>query len=160
MLFGNVVGDKLGTPNSPVPNLILPGVKEYELSAQLGDIYLVGYCDHYCPLTKVLHENKTSDNPTAWDQARVNEHTQLDMYALMLYLRDKVKPEDITMYLNFIPVERGPDMIYRVPQPPVYKQFKTRRITRDILAYAAYITTTVKEMEAYYHNRIKNEPLI
>lgn len=160
MLFGNVVGDTLGTPDSLVPDLILPGVKEYELSASLGDIFLVGYCDHYDPETKTLHENKTSDNPTRWDQKKVDAHPQLDMYALMLYLRDKVKPEDITMYLNFIPVERGADMIYRVPQPPVYHQFPTKRNTAQILKYAKYVTDTVKDMEAYYHNRIKTEPLL
>ncbi len=153
MEFGNIVGDSIGTSQSLVPDLVPPGVKEYELSAKLGDIILIGFADHYCPDTKVLHENKTSDNPTRWDQAKVDKHTQLDMYALMLFLKEKTKPEEITMFLNFIPVVRGGDMIYRVPEPVIYHQFPTKRTTADILRYATYITNTVKKMEEYYVTR-------
>ena len=155
MEFGTVVGDSIGTPGSLVPELVPPGVKEFELSASLGPIRIVGYADHYCPNTLVLHENKTSDKPDRWDQKKVDEHPQLTMYALMLYLRDKVKPEEIKMFLNFIPVERGSDMHYRVPEPVVFHQFETRRTTTDILRYAAYVTDTVKQMEEYYNLRMK-----
>jgi hypothetical protein len=149
MLYGNVVGDSIGTAGSLVPSLQPPGVKEYELRAQLGDIFIVGYCDHYDPATKTLHENKTSDNLKRWDQQKVDEHKQLDMYALMLYLRDKTIPEEVTMYLNFIPVVRGGDMIYTLPQPPVYQQFATRRTTKQVLMFATELVHVVKEMEAY-----------
>lgn len=154
MLFGNVVGDSIGTPDSLVPSLVPPGVKEYALSATLGDIILIGYADHYCPETRVLHENKTSDNHARWDQKKVDNHKQLDMYALMLFLREKVKPEDITMQLNFIPVLYGGDMVYKVPDPAYYIAFPTSRTTADILRYATYITSTVKEMADYYEARI------
>ena len=59
--FGSVVGDSIGTPNSLVPNLVPPGVKEYELSATLGAIRVIGFADHFCPKTKVLHENTKPD---------------------------------------------------------------------------------------------------
>lgn len=157
MEFGTVVGDSIGTPGSLVPALIPPGVKEFELSANLGPIRIVGYADHYCPDTRVLHENKTSDNPTRWDQKKVDGHGQLTMYALMLYLRDKVKPEEIQMFLNFIPVERGSDMVYKMPEPVVFHQFKTKRTTLDIVNYGIYIKKTVAAMEEYYNERIKIE---
>lgn len=153
MLFGNVVGDSIGTAGSLVPSLQPPGVKEYELHATLGDLPIIGFCDHYCPDTKTLHENKTSDNLKRWDQAKVDDHKQLDMYALMLYLKHKVKPEEITMYLNFIPVVRGGDMVYTIPTPPMYHPFPTKRTTKQILMFAAELVATVKEMEAYYNER-------
>nr|MBP6946294.1 hypothetical protein [Candidatus Paceibacterota bacterium] len=79
MLFGNTVGDTLGTPNSMVPSLEkhLVGLKEYELKTTLNGMTLIGYADHYCPCTKVLNENKTSENKNRWNQTLVDLHGQL-----------------------------------------------------------------------------------
>lgn len=153
MEFGSLVGDSIGTEKSMVPHLRPPGVKEYELRANLDDIFLVGYADHYCPETLTLHENKTSDNPKRWTQAKVDKHPQLDMYALLLYLQDQVTPEDLTMQLNFIPVERGGDMIYRMPEQPIYHGFETRRTTQHIIDYVRYVQDTVKKMKEYVKDK-------
>lgn len=149
MEFGNIVGDSIGTPQSLVPDLQPPGVKEYKLTGNVGDIYLIGFADHYCDKTLVLHENKTSDNLNRWDQAKVDGHRQIDMYLLLLFLDQKIRPEEVTCYLNFIPVERGGDMQYKMPEPPVYKQFKTSRTGVDLLKYAQYIEDTVGLMEEF-----------
>jgi hypothetical protein len=153
MEFGNVVGDSIGTPNSLVPALTPPGVKEYKLTGNIGDIHMIGFADHYCDKTLVLHENKTSDNPNRWNQKKVDEHPQLTMYLLLLFLSEKIKPEQVKLYLNFIPVERGGDMLYRVPNPPVFKQFTTHRNGVDLLKYSQYVTDTVKAMEQYVYDR-------
>jgi len=150
MLYGTVVGDSIGTPDTLVPSLIPPGVKEYEMNAVIDGVPIVGYADHYCPDTLFLSENKTSDNPKRWDQKKVDDHGQLTMYALMLFLRDKIKPEDIQMQLNFIPVLRGGDMVYRMPEPPTYQPFRTKRSTLDIVKYAQYIRDLIIEMERFY----------
>lgn len=149
MLMGNRVGDSIGTVGSLVPDLVPPGVKEYALDAQLGDVRIVGYADHYCTDTRTLHENKTSDKLDRWDQKKVDEADQLTMYALMLFLRDKIQPEDITMYLNFIPVKVDGAWIYSMPEVPTFTQFKTKRTTKDILKYSGYVLKTVKDMEQY-----------
>lgn len=151
MLFGNTVGDTLGTPTSMIPALIYPGVKEFALRANLGPIHLVGYCDAYCPDTKVLTENKTSATKDRWTQAKVDAHPQLTMYCLMLYLKDLVKPEEVTINLNFIPV-RTVGFDFELPKPPKFQTFATSRTTRDILEYAVYIQHTVKLMEEYILN--------
>jgi len=149
MLFGSLVGDSIGTPDSLVPALVPPGVKEYALSATLGDIPLVGYADHWCATTRTLSENKTSSKQGQWNQKKVDAHGQLTMYALMLFLREKVKPEDVTFILNFIPVEIGGDFNYRMPDPVVVHSFETRRTTQEILEYSAYILKTVALMDKY-----------
>lgn len=153
MEYGNVVGDSIGTKDSLVPELQPPGVKEYKLNGNIGDIYLVGYADHYCEKTLVLHENKTSDNLKRWTQKKVDDHKQIDMYLLLLFLDQQIKPDQVECYLNFIPVERGGDMLYKMPEPPVFHQFKTTRTDVDLLRYAAYIEDTVKEMEEYVTSR-------
>jgi hypothetical protein len=153
MLMGNKIGDSIGTPDSLVPDLVPPGVKEFELHAKLGDISIVGFCDHFDMETKTLHENKTSSTKDRWTQKKVDEHPQLTMYCLMLFLQHKIKPEDITIYLNFIPVEEQGDFTLALPNPPKFTQFKTRRTTRQILEYAVYVQETVKKMDEYVLNR-------
>jgi hypothetical protein len=152
MLFGSLVGDSIGTDTSMVPTLVPPGVKEYELSATLWGIPLVGYADHYCPDTRVLHENKTSATRDRWTQKKVDEHTQLTMYCLLLWLRDKVKPEDVRIQLNFIPVRQA-GVQFKLPDPPTYTPFTTTRTMLDILEYTSYLKKTLVEMERYVQSR-------
>jgi len=148
MVFCNTVGDTLGLPESMVPDLDLPGIKEYELEAKFDGIRLVGYCDHYDPDNKILNENKTSVTRDRWTQKMVDEHPQLTMYCFMLYLTYKVKPEDVTIYLNFIKVKKA-GLKLKLHNPPQYVRFKTKRTMRDVLMHGAYSQKTLKEMEEY-----------
>lgn len=157
MQAGTLIGDSIGTPKSLIPALVPPGVKEYELRASLGDIHIVGYCDHYCPETRVLHENKTSTNRKKWNQKSVDAHKQLDMYALMLFLTHDVRPEDLTIYLNYIPVIEGQDMRYYLPNPVEFYQYPTKRTEKHIVEMAQYIEDTVKEMEAFIEQRMSTQ---
>lgn len=151
MRFGNVVGDSLGTPESMVPllNPSLVGVKEFELHAPLNGLSLIGYADHYCPETKVLNENKTSVNLTRWDQDKVDNHHQLTMYALMLMITHKTKPEDVEMWLNFIPVRETQSFEMEIVDPALFHRFPTKRTTKQCLEFGASISKTLKEMEKY-----------
>lgn len=153
MEIGNVIGDSIATENSLVPDLNPPGIKEYPLTAQLGDIYLVGYCDHWCPNTLELNENKTAVNPKKWTKSSVDKHGQLTMYCLMLFLKYGIVPEDITIWLNYIRVIEGPDMRYYLPSPIELKRFQTKRTGEDIAKYTEYIIQTVADMEEYVINR-------
>jgi len=153
MIAGNKFGDMIGTKEFPIPELQDIGTKEYKLEGNIDDIYMVGYADGYDPYKLILHENKTSDNLNRWNQKKVNEHGQLTMYLLLLYLSEKVKPEEVTVFLNFIPLERGGDMIYRLPEPAVYHQFPTKRTGVQLLQYAQYIADTVKAMDEYVKTR-------
>lgn len=152
MKAGSIIGDSIGTPNSLIPELNPPGVKEYELRASLGDIHMVGYCDHYDPETKVLHENKTSTNRKKWNQKSVDTHKQLDMYALMLFLTHDVLPEEIQMYLNYVRVIEGQDMHYYLPDPVEFVQYPTKRTAQHLVDMAKYIEKTVAEMCGYAQN--------
>lgn len=148
MEYGNFIGDRIGTLNNLVTGLEPAGTKEFELRANLGTIPIVGYADHYCSKTCVLNENKTSATKNRWTQKKVDEHSQLTMYCLMLFLQHKVKPEDVTIYLNFIPV-RTVGFNFELPNTPTFQTFQTKRTTFDIVKYAGYIQATVKEMDEY-----------
>jgi hypothetical protein len=151
MVFGNTVGDTLGTSESVVPNLnpFLIGDKEHELHVKMNQYSLIGYCDHYCPKEKVLNENKTSQNLGRWNKKEVDAHGQLTMYALMLLLRDKIQPEDIEMWLNFIPVRMNGAFELELISPDTFYRFPTKRTLQQVLQFGADIDTTIKEMEKY-----------
>jgi len=157
---GNIIGDSIGTEKSLVPDLQPLGVKEFRLEARLGDIYMVGYADHYCPDTKVLHENKTSTNRKKWTQGAVDKHKQLDMYCLMLALTHDVAPEDVELYLNYIPVIEGQDLRYYLPDPVEYKQFRTYRTTEQVHQFAKDIEQTVEDMHRYMVERQKKSDIV
>lgn len=149
MNAGNIIGDSIGTPHSLVPNLTPPGTKEFALNANLNGIYIVGYADHFCPVLRELHENKTSTNRKRWTQGTADKHKQFDMYCLMLALKHDIAPEDVTLYLNYIPVIEGQDMKYYLPNPAEYSQFRTYRTTEQITAFAKFIENTVADMHRY-----------
>jgi len=152
MIFGNVVGDTLGTPTSMVPSLAFhkKAIKEYKLNPKLGTLKLLGYCDFYTPAILHLDENKTSANPTKWNKMSVQKHDQLTMYALMLMLQDKVQPENLTMKLHYIPVEEHPiteDLF--LPNPEVFFSFPASRTLQQVLAFGNEIKLVRKAMKKY-----------
>jgi hypothetical protein len=155
MKAGNRIGDAIGTDQSPIPDLTPPGVKEYELRATWEDIPLVGFADHYCPDTNILHENKTSANRQRWTQSKVDQHHQLTMYAMLLELQHGIEPESVEMYLNFIPVR----LIGLTYQPEgTWRQFPTKRTRADVEAYKVYLLDKIDQMERYLQLRKLSTP--
>ena len=154
MLAGSRIGDSIGADNNEVPDLNPPGVKEYAIKGEVDGIYMIGYADHYCPDTLVLNENKTSTTKYRWNQKKTDEHPQLTMYALLLQIQDKVKPEDITMWLNFIPLElKGVDL---KPTGKV-KSYETRRTQEQVKEYVKQMKQTIEEMESYAQWRLAQD---
>ena len=149
MLFGNTVGESFATKKPMVKDIVRYKRMEYELKVKFDDIELIGYIDSYDPKKKLLREYKTSSSTKKWNQTSVNAHGQLTMYALMLFIQDKVKPEDLTIYLDYIPVEETFEGGMIISNPQKIYTFPTKRTTRDILAFGAYIRQVVQEMEEY-----------
>ena len=147
MLAGTTIGDQIGTETCPL-GLANIGIKEYALLGMVDDIKLVGYIDIYNPETKHLHENKTSPNVKRWNQRKADEHGQLTMYALLLEQQEGTPPEQIAMYLNFVPL-RLAGVTYTTYTPIVWKQYETRRTSEQVAAYKDYIRQTVKAMQEY-----------
>ena len=172
MKFGSKIGDAIGTPDCPIPDLNPPGVKEFKLSAKLGDIYIVGYADHFCPQTLVLNENKSTDNPNKWHPESVRLHRQFDIYALMLFFQYDIPPEDVSMYLNDVRTEKywvpkpghedlpeyllnehTADEAVRLKRPIEWYQHPTTRTGSDLKRYVKYVEKTVEAMWEYVSNR-------
>jgi len=146
MEYGKLVGERLASDPDFLPKVPRGDIYEYELNAKLGDVPYIGYIDAYTP-HHTLHEYKTSENKKRWTQATVDAHTQLDMYAMLLYLQHKVRPEDLTIALTYIPVRRKGDFTYECYGEP--KTFQTKRTLSGIMRYATYVEKLLKTMERY-----------
>ncbi len=143
--FGKRFGEaaEWGNPMAP---LTIYTYMEHCVKATLDGVELVGFLDSY-DKENLLAEYKTGVKK--WDQKRVDETGQLTYYALLLWLRDKKKPEDLKMVLEWVPTCFRPDLSYGFTDPAVVHTFETSRTMTDILKLGADILITRKAMEKY-----------
>ena len=147
MEFGSYIGKKLETDSAFLPEVPRQSTMEYKLHCPFGDIEIIGYCDSYGEL--VLREYKTSSNKNRWTQQSVDEHGQITMYLLMLYITQNIKPEDVKVVLTYIPVEDTFDNGMQLNKSIPIGHFETKRTIKDIIMFGVEINKTVKEMENY-----------
>lgn len=123
-------------------------VSEYKLSAELkteeGKIPLLGFLDtsHSDPADG-FREYKTGSQP--WTQRRVDNHGQLTLYALMVYLKHHRQVQ--RMHLDWLPTEKTDGRIVLTGE---IRSFSTERSMTDILAMAALVRRTAYEISAAY----------
>lgn len=147
MTFGSQVGKRIETDPTYIPQLPR-GIMEYELKATMNDIELIGYADSYNPETKELDEFKTG-GVSSWNKKKVESHDQLTFYALLLYLRNEAKPEDLTIRLHHMLTEEKGDFSIGFAKPFSLDTYTTKRTTRQVLMFASEILRVRKEMEEY-----------
>lgn len=153
MTFGSLVGKKIETNPKFLPMIPRHSIMEFPFKCKFGKIELVGFADTFCDKTfRKLGEFKTGKR--AWDQKRVDEHGQIDMYLLMNFVMHKVKPEEVEVQLVWMPtMERSDFSIFFVPDVvEKIKIFKTKRTMVDILRFGERINKTVKAMTKYAEN--------
>lgn len=147
MLFGKTVGERLASDPSYLPEVPRLPVFEKELRVMFGVLPLVGFVDAWCPDSLHLKEYKTGKK--AWDQKRADTHGQIDMYLLMLYITYRIRPEDVTCHLHWMPTQENGDFSISFVSPFRVESFKTKRTMTDILLFGARIKKTVEDMHSY-----------
>lgn len=153
MAFGFWVDTKL-----QVDPLFLPQVERYPIMqhgmrVSFDGIPLIGYADGWDPDTLRLKDDKTGKKK--WDKKRADETGQLTCYAFLLYLTEKIKPQDLQLYISWLPtVENGDFSIGFRDDPVVPVVLHTSRTMLDILQFGGRIKTTLALMEAYAQSRI------
>lgn len=122
--------------------------KEHKFNVMFSGIPLVGFADAFDENNfKKLDEVKTGKK--TWNQKRVNDHRQIDMYLLMNFITNKIKPEDVECTLYWIPTQNNGDFSISFVEPLKVKRFKTKRTLMDILNFGVYIKRIYREMEDY-----------
>ena len=157
MRFGKIIGERLASDPKFLPEVPRLSKFEHPFNVMFGKIPLVGYADSFCDKTnKKLYEYKTGVKK--WDQKRADEHGQIDMYLLMNYITNKIRPEEMQVKLVWLPTKRKEDGDFKVTidfvdgmKPQI---FSTKRTMQDILNFGARLNRVHKEMEDYAKSKI------
>lgn len=156
LTFGSFVDKKLQDDPKYLPTVERYPIMQHEMRIMFDGIPLVGFADGYSPNRKILADYKTGKK--AWTQKRADEIGQLTMYALMLYLIDKVKPGDMIFRIVWLPtVESGDFSIQFKDEPVKPKVFNTARSMLDILQFGQRIKVTLAAMQGYAQARLDEE---
>jgi len=154
MIFGKKIGTMLEKDPTFLPQIVRLSKMEHPFKVVFNKIQMVGYADTFCDKTfKALGEYKTGKK--AWTQKRVDEHGQIDMYLLMNWITNKIKPEDVDITLTWMPTEEtgGFEIVFVEPIESNIKVFKTKRTMMDIINFGNRIKKTVEEMNNYIKSK-------
>lgn len=82
--FGKGIAELIekGKHKELLPDLVMYEKPEFEMRVEVMGVPLLGFLDGYNPSENIFGEYKTGKHP--WDQARVQKHDQLTLYATML----------------------------------------------------------------------------
>lgn len=150
MTFGKIVGERLAADPKYLPHVKRYPIFEHEMRCTFGKIPLIGYADGWNPPVFNLGEYKTGKKK--WDQQRADEHGQITMYCLMLWIIDKIHPERITADLHWLPTQDMADFSISFIDESQIHSFTTKRTMKDVLEFGSRITRTYSAMEAYCKN--------
>jgi len=149
MQFGIDIGEKLATDQNFLPEVPRLDIYEQQLHGKIGDVVITGHMDAFSETKKAIGEYKTSTNPNKWTQEAVDNHGQITMYCLLVWLNYGIKPEELDLALtSILGVETG-DFKIVLPEPPVVKTFKTKRTMLDVLNFGVELKKIKKEMEEF-----------
>lgn len=152
--FGSMVDTKIQDDPKYLPHVVRYPILQHAMKGTFNGIPLIGFADAYRPrdgkLVPALRDYKTGRKP--WDQKRADETGQLTLYAFFLWMMNKIRPEDVELYIDWLPthIHEGevcfiePDHKKLVP-----KTFKTKRTMRQVLQFGQLINETWAAMEAY-----------
>lgn len=128
---------------------------EQKLQVRFGDIPLIGFIDNWDSVgQRGFRETKTGKKE--WTQKRANDHGQLRMYALMIYITYGINPESLEIYLDWFPTVENNDFTISLKNPPEIHTFRVKVTMRDILDFGAKINRIYAEMREYAEERIKD----
>ena len=151
--FGKMIDLKIQQDLTFMPALPRYEKMQHKMKVSFNGITLVGVPDgiNFTTTPKVLVDYKTGRN--AWTQKKAKETGQLLFYLLLIYITDKIKPEDFVCYIHWLPTklketgnfERKISLISETE----FQTFKVKHTMTDIMKFGVEITRIYKEMEKY-----------
>jgi hypothetical protein len=160
LIFGKRFSDSIieGKPLAPIT--LLPK-NEFEFQFRVCGIKCIGFADGFDDVSKKnLIEYKTGVKE--WTHDRVKKHGQIDFYLLANYVLYKIKPEDVSVALEWIPTKKihtqkmglsnNEYSIDFATNPPEVVRFETKRTLPEILTFAGFLGKTIGEMQKYVDN--------
>ncbi len=153
MLFGSMIGKKLEKDPAFLPEIVRHSKMEHPFKGIFSGYPMTGFADTFCDVSfKKLGEYKTGKS---WDQKKVDSHGQIDMYLLMNYMMNGVRPEEVEVTLWWLATREGADLSVDFVKDMKPVAFRTKRTMVQVLAFGARIERTVKAMQKYCDKRMK-----
>ena len=165
LIFGSYVDKKIQEDRKFLPKLVRYPILQHEMTGTFDNIPLLGYADTFRAPTEVvmgkkkvktdfkfdvlkpaIRDYKTGRKP--WDQKRADETGQLAMYLFMLYLRDKIQPEHVECYIDWLPTHIEDGKVAFIKKGDI-RTFKTKRSMHQVLIFGQRIKDTWAAMEEY-----------
>ncbi len=155
--FGKKIDEQLQDDPTFLPEIVRYSELQFEMRCKFDKFQLIGIADTYEPprvyksippknMLAKLRDYKTGRKP--WDQKRANETGQLTMYCLLLWQLFKIRPEDVELYIDWMPTHIHEGKIAFI-EPVKVKTFKTKRTMQQVLAFGQRIHDTILAMEQY-----------
>lgn len=116
---------------------------EKEIRESIEGIKLLGYLDSYCSKTHDLYEYKTGT--ALWTQSKVDKADQLTFYSMLIYLKYKIIPENISLIWAETTIEG--DLVQFTGN---VKRFETSRELADVLRMLARTKKVAREISEAY----------
>lgn len=157
MLFGNVIGQKLSSDPTFLPEVKRYNIFEKELTAliELEDkkIKLIGYLDSMDMDTKAFYEYKTSSSTTRWTQETAENTGQILFYMLLLWINYGIIPEDISCHLFYIPVRQKENFDMELSGEEV-QCFEVKHTSEEVVKFGKYIEKMHDRMIKYVEKKL------
>lgn len=152
MQFGSLIDKALQLDPTFLPHVPRYTHMQYELRTKFGAIPLVGYPDglELIPKKRTLADYKTGKAP--WTQKKADEAGQLTMYLLLLWIIEKIPPEEFECMIHWLPTKDNGDFSISLVDDTDLRTFYTSRTMVDILRFGQRINATYKAMEEYCKN--------
>lgn len=154
LAFGTWADLKIQNDKKFYPKLPRYAMLQEKLKAQFNGIPLINVPDgleiDLKKLIATVCDYKTGRNK--WTQARADETGQLTMACLLLWLIYEIRPEDVDLYIYWLPTHTVKGRVEFV-EPGQFVTFKTRRTMKQVLEFGQHIVDTYLAMDEYARNR-------
>lgn len=153
MEFGSYVDKRIQTDPDFLPSLPRYEKMQHKMKVRFDGILIVGVPDGLdFDAEKRLADYKTGKK--AWDKKRAKETGQLKFYLLLLYLTEKIKPEEFRCFIHWLPTQDNADFtISFVPNiEKEIKTFEVKHTMKEVLEYWTYVKGVYKKMQEYVEN--------
>lgn len=166
LAFGSLIDERIQNDPTFIPELVRYAKMQHKMKATFNGIPMVGIADtyrdpwikssgkvkeknrpDYVPSFPSIRDYKTGRNK--WDQKRADETGQLTLYTFFEYLINKTKPEDVDLYIDWLPTHTVEGQVAFLHDPVVPITFKTKRDMHQVLKFGEHINETWKKMQAF-----------
>lgn len=146
MKFGKMIGEKLASDPTFMPEVPRLPLYEHKLQSRLGDIPLIGYIDAFDLKNQKMLEFKTGKN---WDRKKAETHGQIDLYCAMIFAQHKIHPGELDIKLVWLQTEETGDFSTQFIKDMKPVIFPIKKTMVDVLNMLARVKKTYALMLQY-----------